>query len=324
MSKEKKLSIGGQALIEGVMMRGPKETAMAVRLQNGDIIIEKWDNKESKLPKICKLPFIRGIFNFVDSMVVGYKTLMRSAELSEFEGEEEVKADTDVDVDAEDNEKPATKEEKAEVLGTAAMGVITVIASILSMVLAIGLFVYLPTAIFNWLKGHFEVLDSRTIQSVCEGILKLIIFITYMALISLMNDIKRVFMYHGAEHKTIFCYEKGLELTVENVRKQSRFHPRCGTSFIMLSVIISIGVAMCIPHTIPTVARSAIKILLLPVTMGIGYEAIKLAGRKDNTFTKIISAPGLWVQRISTKEPDEDYMIECAIKAFKEVLPKDN
>jgi uncharacterized protein YqhQ len=160
------------------------------------------------------------------------------------------------------------------------------------------------------------------LKSLFEGILKIVILVAYMALVSRMNDIKRTFQYHGAEHKTIFCYEAGLELTVENVRNQGRFHPRCGTSFLIVMVIVGVFIGLLIPAGLPSLLRTAIKILLLPLTMGLGYEFIKFAGKTDNNITRILSAPGLWMQRITVLEPD-DSMIECAISAFKEVIPED-
>ena len=343
---KKRTSIGGQALMEGVMMRGPKKTAIAIRLENGDIVLEKWDNKVNNRHKFFKLPFVRGIFNFIDSMRTGYLAITRSAELSEIESLEQyhkaiesgelsdIKDITSKDDNEEhislknqENKKKADKEDgkdKKVTAQDAAYGMAAAVGAVLGTVLSVFLFIYLPTLFFNFIKKAVPAMDTRVMQSVCEGLIKIIIFLAYMYLMSLTKSMKRVFMYHGAEHKTIFCYEHEMDLTVNNVKKQSRFHPRCGTSFIVIMLIISIGIAMCIPHSIPTLLRVCIKILLLPITMGIGYEAIKLAGRKDNTFTKVMSAPGLWMQHISTKEPEEDYMIQCAIMAFNEVLPGDD
>ena len=293
MSSEHKTSIGGQALIEGVMMRGPKTTAMAVRNPEGELVIEKWDTEGQNKPKILKLPFIRGIFNMIDSLRFGYKCLMRSAEIAGFEEEE--------------------KEEKNHGI---IMSILMVISSVVAVVLSVGLFMWLPAKLYEW-SGLSR--DSRFLRSAFEGVIKIIIFIAYLLLTLLMKDIRRTFSYHGAEHKTIFCYEAGLPLTVENVRAQRRFHPRCGTSFLILVLIVGIIVSMIIPASLPAYIRTPIKLLLLPVIVGIGYELIKLAGRRDNLFTKITSAPGLWLQRITTREPD-DSMIEAAIAAMNEVI----
>ena len=299
----KKTSIGGQALIEGIMMRGPKKSAMAVRNPHGDIVLEKWDNdagntKESFIDKLRKIPFVRGVFNFIFSMKDGYKSLMKSAEIAGFEEEE--------------------KEENKGV-----MALVGIVGGVLGVLLSVVLFIYLPTLIFDIIAKFIPSLaGSRFIKSLFEGILKIVILVSYMALVSRMNDIKRTFQYHGAEHKTIFCYEAGLELTVENVRKQGRFHPRCGTSFLIVMVIIGVFIGMLIPPSIPGLLRAFIKLLLLPLTMGIGYEFIKLAGKRENALTRILSAPGLWMQRITVLEPTDD-MIECAIAAVNEVIPDD-
>ncbi len=300
----KKTSIGGQALIEGIMMRGPKKSAMAVRNPQGEIVLEKWDNEpEDKKPniidKLRKIPVIRGVFNFVISMKMGYKSLMKSAEIAGFEDEDE-------------------KEESKGL-----MALVGVASAVLGIVLSVGLFIFLPSFLYDLLSKLIPGLAGNAfLKSLFEGIFKIIILVSYMALVSRMNDIKRTFQYHGAEHKTIFCYEAGLELTVENIRKMGRFHPRCGTSFLIVMVIVGIFIGLLIPVGLPAIVRTLIKVLLLPVTMGIGYEFIKLAGKHENAVTKILSAPGLWMQRITVLEPD-DSMIECAIAAVKEVIPED-
>lgn len=301
----KKTSIGGQALIEGVMMRGPQKTAMAVRHTSGDIVKEQWDNDSSAVPQFWKLPLVRGVYNMIASLKVGYKALMRSAELAGLE----------------EDGQPTKKSEETF------MSVMMVISSVFGVALAVVLFMYLPTLLYRWLAGALDAINggnfwtgNAVLRGVFEGLLRLIVFLAYLLLVSLMKDIKRVFMYHGAEHKTIFCYENGEELTVENVRKQSRFHPRCGTSFLVLTLLIGMIISICIQ--VETVwLRVLIKIALLPLTVGIGYEFIKLAGRKNNWFTRLLSAPGLWIQRMTTKEPD-DGMIECAIAAFEAVVPE--
>lgn len=305
----KKTSIGGQALIEGIMMRGPKRSVMAVRKKDGtiDISERKVSSLKDKYP-IFKLPLIRGVVGFIESMTVGYKAMMDSAEISGYLDEDEIKAE----------------EEKKKQSGTL-MAVITIIASVLAVIISIGLFIYLPSLAFkgvNYLVGG--VLSP--VQSLFEGILKIIIFLGYMIAVSYMKDIKRVFQYHGAEHKTIFCYEAGEELTVENVRTKGRFHPRCGTSFMILMLIVSIFITFILDAILPWLkgvlwARTIIKLLLIPLICGIGYELIKVCGKYDNIVTRIVAAPGLWIQRITVKEPD-DSMIEIAIAAMKEVIPE--
>ena len=457
----RKTSIGGQALIEGIMMRGPKISAMAVRNPQGEMVIEEWENNAPKRPKFCKWPLIRGVFGFIDSMTIGYKALMRSAEIAIDEEEEEAKkaekkakkkkknTEKVEETEATDKKEDAnilinkrsigvcillsiitlgiyslywmyllvkntrliqkntssclgemiclifipfyslywwyTRGEKVKlefnqhnynsvsngvvylilaILGLnivsmaimqsdfnslesetcleqqdtskALFGVIMGIASILGTVFAVLLFVVLPSFIYNWLEGALPFLPienaalNSLVKSAFEGVLRITVLVAYMALVTLMKDIRRTFMYHGAEHKTIFCYEHGLELTVENVRNERRFHPRCGTSFLILMLLVSMFISFFIDPlfilttgSVPHVAiRSAIKLLLLPINMGIGYELIKLAGKHDNLFTRIISAPGMWLQHITVLEPDDD-MIECAIAAFIKVLPKE-
>lgn len=301
---EKKTSIGGQALIEGVMMRGPKRTALAVRDPNGGIVIEESDNKVSRRPAFTRKIFIRGIFNLFDSLKTGYACLMRSAEIAGLE-------------DGEEDKEKAEKQNKLFTM------VLMPLAVVLAVVLAVGLFMYLPTQLYKWISMAVPALSGRRIiQSVFEGVFRIAIFVGYVAAISFMKDIRRTFQYHGAEHKTIFCYEAGLPLTVENVRLQRRFHPRCGTSFIILVLLVGIILGIFIPTNIPTILRTVIKLLLLPLTAGIGYELIKLAGRSDNAVTRVVSAPGMWLQHLTTKEPD-DSMIECAIAAMEKVIPDD-
>ena len=295
MSKNKKTSIGGQALIEGIMMRGPSSCAMAVRNPQGEIVIEK-EELNNKTPLIYKIPFIRGIFNMISSLTSGYKYLMRSAEIAGLEDENDEKSSGFLSV------------------------IVGFFAVVFGIAISIGLFIFLPSLLYNLIAPVFKIENNQILRSVFEGVLRIIIFICYLLLTLLMKDMRRTFMYHGAEHKTIICYENGLELTVENVRNQCRFHPRCGTSFIILVLIVGIIVAMFIPISNPWL-RTVVKLLCLPIVVGVGYELIKLAGRYDNFFTKIISAPGVLLQHITTIEPD-DSMIECAIAAFNEVVPK--
>ena len=340
MKKEKncciKTSIGGQALMEGIMMRGPKRSAMAVRNPEGEMVIEEWDTKGTERAKFFKLPIIRGVFAFADSMISGYKCLMRSAEISGLEALEEEERRVKAAKKAEKAAKKAakkgieipveevsteTEEKKKE--SSAMTNIIMVVSVVLAMVLVVGLFFYLPSFLYSLLGKAIPAIDgNRYIQSVFEGVIRVALLVGYMALVSLMKDIRRTFMYHGAEHKTIFCYEQGLELTVENVRNQKRFHPRCGTSFLIIMVLVGILISFLIPPNVPTAVRVVIKIALIPVIMGIGYELIKLAGKHDNVFVRIISAPGMWLQHITTLEPDDD-MIECAIAAMEKVIPDD-
>ena len=304
---KKCVSIGGQALIEGIMMKGPEKTVMAVRGKDKEIIVEELTEKSlTKKYKALNLPIIRGVINFVEAMIFGYKALMRSAELSGFADlEEETKLD----------------EKKQSRL----MNLLMIVASVLGVGLALVLFMFLPAFLFNLLNGAL----SGTItgfRALFEGILKIIIFLVYIILVSRTPDIKRVFMYHGAEHKTIFCYENGLELTVENIKPQSRFHPRCGTSFMVVMLIVGILITFLVQTLFPFVTKIiwlwvAIKILILPIICGVGYEVIKFCGRHDNAFVRILSAPGLWMQRITTVEPTDD-MIEIAIASVKPVLPE--
>lgn len=314
MSKCKYTSIGGQALIEGIMMKSPEKTSMAVRLPDGTIdISEMKQTSLRKKYKILNIPILRGIVGFVESMVQGYKAMMISAEKSGF-------------ADLEDEK--ATEEEKKETSKTtkALLNTVMIIGTVLGVLLSVVLFMYLPRLFVGGIEKVFDTSLSKLSRSGIEQLLKLTIFVAYMWAVSYMKDIKRVFMYHGAEHKTIFCYEKGLELTVENVRKMSRFHPRCGTSFMILMILISVIFSTVVQIIFPQVYSIGwlwvvIKILLVPLICGVGFEVLKMCGRYDNFITKIISAPGLWMQRISTKEP-EDGMIEIAIAALRDCEPK--
>ena len=303
----KYVSVGGQALIEGILMKGPKGAAMSVRLPNGEIETEyKHDTPWREKNAFFKLPLVRGIVGFVESLVTGYKYLMESAEKSTQGLEEDTENLSKVDQWINDH------------FGEKMMNAVGVISAVLGFGLAFFLFMWLPSFLVDTVTRntllHFHALF--------EGIIRVIIFIVYLLLVSQMKDIKRVFMYHGAEHKSIFCLEHGLELTVENVKKQKRFHPRCGTSFmfvmILLSILISSALVLIFP-TLATVNRAlwiAVKLLILPLVMGLGYEFIRYAGKHDNLLVKILAAPGLWMQRITTKEPTDD-IIEVGIAALK-------
>ena len=342
----RKTSIGGQALMEGIMMRGPKMTAMAVRNTKGEIVVEEFETTSAKRPAFCRWPIIRGILGYVDAMTLGYKCLMRSAELSGLEdvveekpkkkkgkkgSTEPVEADSAIETT---EQAPVEKEEKKEDKMPAwVMALVSVVSVVLGFGLAIGLFMLVPTFLYGlvapFIEGENVVLNSIWKSSI-EGVLKVVLLVGYMAAISLMKDIRRTYMYHGAEHKTIFCYEAGLPLTVENVRAQNRFHPRCGTSFLILMLLVSIFISFFIDpisaaisgEVLPLGLRALVKLALIPIIVGVGYELIKFAGRHDNTLTRIISMPGVWLQHLTVFEPD-DAMIECAITAVERVIPND-
>ena len=314
MSNTKKTSIGGQAIIEGVMMRGPHKTAMAVRKSDGEIIIETNDNGTKKPKKIWTLPIIRGCVNFVESLIIGMKALMFSAD----------------QIDIEDEEETESKFDKwlEDKFGDKIKDIVIYFSIALSLVLSIAMFIMLPTVItrgIEWILKSTPLAAAaatKLFTSITEGIIKLAIFIGYLALVSQMKDIKRVFEYHGAEHKTIACYEHGEELTVENIKKHSRFHPRCGTSFLLFVMIVSIILFAVLPKT-GVFFRMLMRLLLLPAVAGISYEIIKWAGRSDNKVVQLLSKPGLWLQRLTTREPDAS-QIEVAIKSMEAVIPQNS
>jgi uncharacterized protein YqhQ len=301
-------SIGGQALVEGIMMRGPHKTEIAVRNTDGGISLEEMKTSDgiAKKHKAFRLPLLRGIAAFIDSITIGYRALSVSVE----------KAGLDSDGDCEESKFDKWVEKK---FGEKTMAAVMTAGTVLGVLFAIVLFFILPTWAFNLI----EVPAGQGLEgwrSPIEGAMRMAIFLAYIILCSRMKDVRRVFEYHGAEHKTIFCYENDEELTVDNVRRHRRFHPRCGTSFIVLMLILGIIIGLFIPFRNPFL-RTAVKILCIPAVMAIGYELIRYCGRNENMLTRIISAPGLWVQRITTKEPD-DSMIEVAIAAIKEVIPE--
>ena len=308
--KDKKIhktSIGGQAVIEGVMMKGPKEMAIAVRKPDGEIIIEKKPVSEKlRKSKILKLPLIRGCVGFFDSMVTGVKSLMFSAQFFDIEGEEETESKFDKWLERK--------------FGDKIKDIVIYVSVVLSLIFSIGLFFLLPNFITELIAKISGMSVDGTVRTLIEGGVRMLIFLGYILLVSQMKDIKRVFMYHGAEHKTIAAYEHGMELTVENVRKGCRLHPRCGTSFLIFVMIVSVIVFLVIPKGLPWYMRAIFKILLLPFVAGISYEIIKFAGRHENWFTKIISMPGMWLQYITTREPD-DSQLEVAIASIKAVIP---
>ena len=303
-----KTSIGGQAVIEGVMMKGPTKIATAVRKTDGEIVMDEKSCGKVRRSKFFKLPIIRGCVNFIDSMILGVQSLMYSAKFFDIEE----------DGTPKDSQSKFEKWLEEKLGSEKGMNVVIYFSVILSLFMSVGLFILLPTVIVGFLKG---ITENHIVLTLAEGVVRIVIFLVYLALVARMEDIKRVFMYHGAEHKTIHCYEKGLELTVENVRTQSRLHPRCGTSFLLVVMVISIIVFSFISWN-NAVIRLVLRLALLPVVAGLSYEVIKFAGRHDNWFTAAISAPGKWLQYITTNEPD-DSQIEVAIAALKAVIPED-
>lgn len=297
----KSSNIGGQAVLEGIMMRHGDDYAVAVRKPDGEIFVQKEEyHSVIKWKALTKIPFIRGVFNFIDSMVLGIKTLMFSAEF--YEDEEEVKSEKELT-----EEEIAKKEKQEKWMMNATVAI--------SVVIAAAVFMVLPYFLSSLLK---PLMPSYHLRTLVEGFVRIGIFILYIALISRMDDIQRTFMYHGAEHKCINCIEHGLSLTVDNVRISSRQHKRCGTSFLFFVLAISIILLMLIQVESPLM-RVIVRIALIPVIAGISYEVLKLAGRSENPIINLLSRPGLAIQKLTTKEPD-DSMIEVAIQAVEAVF----
>lgn len=300
-------SIGGQAVIEGVMMRGPKEIAVAVRKPDGEIEIDK--NPISSVIqkyKWLKFPIIRGVVSFIESLIIGTKALMYSASFYDIEEEEDKKKKESM------TEEERKKQEEKE---SRAMNIAIYSSVAIALVFGIGIFMLLPTFLVGFVKHH---IPSSALATLLEGVVRIVIFLVYIALVSNMKDIRRVFEYHGAEHKTIFCYESGEELTVENARRFSRLHPRCGTSFLLIVMVVSIVLFSFISWSNPWM-RIVLRLALLPVVAGLSYEVIKFAGRSKGKIMKVISAPGMWLQKLTTREPD-DSQLEVAIASLKSVL----
>ena len=297
----KSSNIGGQAVLEGIMMRHGDDYAVAVRKPDGEIFVQKEEyHSVIKWKALTKIPFIRGVFNFIDSMVLGIKTLMFSAEF--YEDEEEVKSEKELT-----EEEIAKKEKQEKWMMNATVAI--------SVVIAVAVFMVLPYFLSSLLK---PLMPSYHLRTLVEGFVRIGIFSLYIALISRMDDIQRTFMYHGAEHKCINCIEHGLPLTVDNVRISSRQHKRCGTSFLFFVLAISIILLMLIQVESPLM-RVIVRIALIPVIAGISYEVLKLAGRSENPIINLLSRPGLAIQKLTTKEPD-DSMIEVAIQAVEAVF----
>ena len=305
---KKRTTIGGQALIEGILMRGPKKTAIVVRKKNGEHVIKEEPVGTNSHAAFWKLPFIRGAVNLWDSMKYGVSALEYSA--SFFEDDEDY-------VPSKFENWIYGKFGKQKVDDAMMM-----VAVVIGCLMPVGLFMLLPTI----LAGLFSFIESNFLKNLLEGCIRIAIFLAFVIITSKQSDVHRTYMYHGAEHKTIFCYEAGLELNVENVRKQSRFHPRCGTSFMILMILVSVVVSTVAQIIFPGVYAVAwlwviVKILLVPVCCGVGYELLKFCGRHDNFLTRIIAAPGLWLQRLTTVEPEDD-MLEIAAAALTAVIPE--
>ena len=295
--------VGGQAVLEGVMMKAGEHTVTTCRKDDGSLVVTdaKFVSVRKK-HKILNIPILRGVINFVEMLMLSFKTLGASAEALGLDGEEDGKF---------------TRWMKKH-LGLSLTDAIMIVAMILGVALALGLFLFLPTAIADLID---YLLSGRlgVFRAAVEGVAKVLIFLTYLWLVALMPDIKRTFMYHGAEHKSIACFEAGGPLTPENAKNYTRFHPRCGTSFMFFMILLGIIAGFFIRYIapdLPTIAYTGIRILILPLLMGVGYEIIMLAGKHDNAFTRALSAPGIWVQRITTREPDES-MLEVAIVSIK-------
>ncbi len=324
-NKQHMTSIGGQAVLEGVMMRGPSKNAIAVRKSDGEIDIEvKQNNSLVAKLRLAKIPIIRGVVSFFDSLIIGVSATMHSAEFIDLEGEED--------------EKPSKFDAFIEKhFGDKMLDIIMWISIALSLVLGVGLFMLLPTAVAGWIKSLFlnetfikfpasfidalaPFINNHIVLNLLEAFTRIVIFVLYMLLVSQMKDMQRVFEYHGAEHKTIACYEAGEELTAENAAKHSRFHPRCGTSFLLIVMVVSILFFSFLTWD-NVWTRMGTRLLLLPVVAGISYEIIRFAGRSKSKCVAFLTKPGLWLQKLTTREPDAA-QLEVAIASLKAVMPE--
>ena len=348
MSEKKITSIGGQAVIEGVMMRGPFKTAVSVRKPDGEIAMKLTENKIKG--GFRKIPILRGIFGFINSMVIGINSLMYSAQFYEDDGTPK-KEEEETTEESSTEENQNEKKDSSELSGFALF-----IALVSSLAISIGMFFVLPNLIAGWIvpqdnttaivsgdvisgeaiSGEMMVgtisgdattalttNNKNVLYNVVESVVKIVIFLGYLTLVSQMKDIKRVFEYHGAEHKSIFCYENGEELTVENVKKYKRFHPRCGTSFLLFVIVISIIIYSIVGRHPNILINVLIRLALLPLIAGVSYEIIKFAGKHaENKCIAWLNKPGMWLQRLTTREPD-DSQIEVAIHSLKAVIPED-
>lgn len=292
--------IGGQAVLEGVMMKNKDDYAVSVRKPNGDIETKVFTYKSIQdKSKAFQIPFVRGVVNFIDSLVIGLRSLNFSASFYEDELAEETKTDSFME----------------KLFGDKVEDVVNGLTMLFAFVIAMALFMVLPYYLADFLSRYVQ---NESLLALFEGLIRIVIFLLYIVLISAMKDIRRVYMYHGAEHKCINCIERGRELTVSNVRRSSRLHKRCGTSFLLFVVLISVIVFFFI-RVDNRVLRIALRLVLVPVIAGISYEFIRLAGRSENVIVRILSAPGLWLQKLTTREPDED-MIEVAMKSVEAVF----
>ncbi len=307
--------VGGQAVLEGVMMKHGDRYSVAVRKGDGSVeVVNDKHVSVRKKHKILNLPLIRGVVNMVEMLVLSVKTLNTSAEIY---GLDDETAEEQTKFEKWMSKKFGDKAEKVLI------NAIMVIGVVLGLALAVGLFIFLPSLLSGLVNTYIAGGKLGIWRNVIEGVLKVVIFVAYLALCSLMKDMRRTFEYHGAEHKSIFCYEAGEELTPENVKKYRRFHPRCGTSFMFVIIIIGILISMLpIVPVDNSLLRTGVKLLLLPLVVGLGFEFIMLAGKHDNPITRLLSAPGLLMQRITTREPSLD-QIEVAIHALKSSMPEE-
>lgn len=301
--------VGGQAVLEGVMMKAGSRTVTTCRKEDGSVFVHDGSfHSVRKKHKILNLPILRGVINFVEMLILSFKTLGVSAEA--------------LDLDSEKDKKKKAEGKKTTT------DIVMIFGLVLGVLLAVLLFIFLPGAISDFVKYLVKKISgvtiNNTVKAVIEGVTKIVIFIVYLLLVSLMPDIKRTFMYHGAEHKSIACFEAGVELTPENAKNYTRFHPRCGTSFMFVMIILGVFVGIFVNNVFPfnRFVLTAIRLLILPLVVGIGYEFIMFAGKHNNVFTRVLSAPGLWMQKITTKEPTED-MLEIAIISLKCALRDD-
>jgi len=337
--KESRLgAVGGQAVLEGVMMKAKNDIAIAVRRENGEIVkkLKPYKSIRDK-HKILNIPIIRGFVNFIEMMSMSMSTLNDSAEMLGLDEEFNDKKDDDGEVldlfsditDESENttvSETTTEEKKSDAKAEKKSGsgsmvaLASIVGTVLGFALSFGLFFFLPTFIGNLIKTAIpKIADMGWVISIIEGITRLAIFVVYILLVSLLKEIKRTFQYHGAEHMCVFCYEDNKELTVENVRKYSRFHPRCGTSFLVVMMIIGVIISAIIPSSFGFWLRLTVKFAIFPFVIGIGYEFIRFAGKHDSVFVRIVSAPGLWIQRLTTKKPD-DLQLAVAVASLRVAL----
>ena len=331
--KESRLgAVGGQAVLEGVMMKAKNDIAIAVRRENGEIVkkLKPYKSIRDK-HKILNIPIIRGFVNFIEMMSMSMSTLNDSAEMLGLDEEFNDKKDENPDLTENTtvNETTTTETKKADAKdakpekksGSGSMvALASIVGTVLGFALSFGLFFFLPTFIGNLIKTAIpKIADMGWVISIIEGITRLAIFVVYILLVSLLKEIKRTFQYHGAEHMCVFCYEDNKELTVENVRKYSRFHPRCGTSFLVVMMIIGVIISAIIPSSFGFWLRLTVKFAIFPFVIGIGYEFIRFAGKHDSVFVRIVSAPGLWIQRLTTKKPD-DLQLAVAVASLRVAL----